>query len=64
MSEEKVKIDQDECIGCEACVEICPKVFGFDEEEGKAYVIDGANSDEECVDEAVASCPAGCIRKE
>ena len=38
----EVKIDQDECIGCEACVEICPAVFGFDEDEGKAHVIDGA----------------------
>jgi len=60
----EVKIDQDECIGCEACVEICPTVFGFDEDEGKAHVIDGANPDEDCVDEAVASCPAACISKE
>ena len=29
---EKVKIDQDECIGCEACVELCPSVFSFDDD--------------------------------
>jgi ferredoxin len=33
---EKVIIDQDECIGCEACVEICPAVFSFDDGVGKA----------------------------
>lgn len=59
-----VKIDEDECIGCEACVEICPAVFSFDEDEGKARVIEGADGDEECVDEAIASCPAACITKE
>ncbi len=61
---EKIVIDQDECIGCEACVELCPSVFVFDDDEGKAFVIDGAETDEECVDEAIASCPAGCIVKE
>lgn len=61
---EKVTIDQDECIGCEACVELCPSVFTFDEDEEKAYVIDGADSEAECVEEAIASCPAECITKE
>lgn len=61
---EKVKIDQDECIGCEACVEICPSVFSFDEEEGKAYVIEDVDANEDCVEEAIASCPAECISKE
>ncbi len=60
----KVIIDQDECIGCEACVEICPSVFTFDDDEGKAFVVDGADANEECVDEAIASCPAECIVKE
>lgn len=61
---EKVIIDQDECIGCEACVELCPSVFRFDEDEGVAKVIEGADAGSDCVDEAIASCPAGCIRKE
>jgi len=33
-----VIIETEECIGCESCVELCPDVFGFDEEEGKAEV--------------------------
>lgn len=61
---EKVIIDQDECIGCEACTEICPKVFTFDEVLGKAVVKDDADPSADCVDEAIASCPAGCISKE
>jgi len=59
-----VVIDQDECIGCQACVELCPAVFAFDDDENKAMVIDGADGDEECVDEAIASCPVSCISKE
>ena len=56
-----VAIDHDECIGCEACVEICPDVFAFDEDETKAYVQDDADSSLDCIEEAIASCPAGCI---
>ncbi|MCG6930140.1 MAG: ferredoxin [Desulfofustis sp.] len=60
---DKVIIDQDECLGCEACVELCPEVFAFNDDEGKAEVIEGADADAECVDEAIASCPAECISK-
>lgn len=59
-----VKIDHDECIGCEACVETCPEVFEFNEDEAKAYVIKGADPDLPCVDDAIASCPVACIEKE
>ena len=57
----RVELDQDECLGCEACVEVCPDVFGFDEDTEKAYVIEGAESGGDCVEEAIASCPAECI---
>ena len=56
-----VELDQDECLGCEACVEVCPDVFGFDEDAEKAYVIEGAEAGSDCVEEAIASCPAECI---
>lgn len=61
---EKVIIDEDECIGCETCVELCPAVFRFDDELTKAVVIDGADPDADGVEDAIASCPAACIRKE
>jgi len=56
----EIVIDQEECLGCEACVETCPEVFALDDDE-IAYVIDGANPDSDCVEEAIASCPAECI---
>lgn len=60
----EVIIDTEECIGCEACVEICPEVFAFDSDEEKASVIEGADGDAACVEEAIASCPSECITKE
>ncbi|MGL1931106.1 MAG: ferredoxin [Desulfotalea sp.] len=61
---EKIVIDEDECIGCEACVEICDTVFTFDDDTEKATVIEHADANEDCVDEAIASCPGECISKE
>ena len=60
----KIVLDQEECIGCETCVEFCPSAFIFDDDERKASVIEGADAEEDCVDEAIASCPADCISKE
>ncbi len=60
----KVHIDEDDCIGCESCVEICPDVFRFNDDTDKAEVIDENSGDKECVEEAVASCPGECIHVE
>ncbi len=56
-----VVIDIDECIGCQSCVEICPEVFGFNDDEEKAYVVNPDGGDEDCAEEAAAACPADCI---
>lgn len=56
-----VYIDTPECVGCESCVELCPEVFEFDEENEKAVVILPEGGDEECIDEAIVTCPAECI---
>ncbi|MEJ5366232.1 MAG: ferredoxin [Desulfosoma sp.] len=60
----KVYIKTEECIGCESCVELCPEVFGFDEEAEKAHVILAEGGDEDCTEEAIATCPAECIHWE
>ena len=57
----QVSLDIDECIGCQNCVELCPEVFAFDEEEEKAYVLDPDGGDLECAEEAADACPASCI---
>ena len=59
----QIVIDEEECLGCESCVEICPDVFEMNDDE-IAVVKDGADGDAECVDEAIASCPGECITKE
>ena len=56
-----VIIDTEECIGCESCVELCPDVFSFDEDDEKAFVILPEGGDEECIDEAIETCPVECI---
>lgn len=60
----KVIIDEAECVGCESCVEICPEVFGFDENAEKANVINAEGGPEEEIQEAIDSCPVDCISLE
>ena len=54
-----VKVDQDKCIGCGACVAICPEVFELGE-DGKSHV---KNPEGKCDDlqSAVDSCPVDAI---
>ncbi|MFC1697596.1 ferredoxin [Nanoarchaeota archaeon] len=57
-----IKIIQDhkECIGCGACVAICPDNWEMDE-EGKAKPIKAELDDIGCNQEAADSCPVKCI---
>jgi len=59
-----VEINEDECVGCETCVELCPDIFGFNEDDEKAYVKLAEGGDEDCIEEAMGSCPAECISYE
>jgi ferredoxin len=62
----KIKIDQETCISCGACVNICPEVFEFNE-NGKATV--NQKSEEAIeqygkqIEEAIESCPVNAIKK-
>ncbi len=63
----KIKINQEECIGCGSCQAICPEVFELDE-QGKA-IVKGSQSDqgetnEECAKEGVDICPVEAIQIE
>ena len=60
----QVVIDEDGCLGCNACVELCPDIFAFNDNSEKAYVIKPEGGDQGCIDEAMASCPGNCISQE
>jgi ferredoxin len=59
----QLTIDEEKCLACEACVELCPEVFALDN-LGKAYVRAEEGGSEKCIEEAVAACPAVCIAYE
>ena len=56
-----IKIDQETCIGCGACVSLCPGTFKLNE-EGKSEVI--SEEDTACAKNAAQSCPVQAITVE
>ncbi|MGC8720468.1 MAG: ferredoxin [Thermodesulforhabdaceae bacterium] len=57
----RVYLDEECCVGCGTCAELCPDVFELDEEAEKARLLKVEDVDENCVEEAIASCPEECI---
>ncbi len=57
----KVYIDEDECIGCGSCEEICPEVFKLDPSTEKAEIIKPEDGPEDLIQEAIDTCPVSCI---
>ncbi|HHH80965.1 MAG TPA: ferredoxin [candidate division Zixibacteria bacterium] len=59
----KIRIDEETCIACGICSQMCPEAFEAREEDGIAVVI--ASEEEldniECVQEAIDNCPTGAI---
>jgi len=55
----KILIDRDKCIGCGACVVICP--CSFDLEDGKAFPIKPEVEKLTCEKEAEMICPVDAI---
>ncbi|ABM29688.1 ferredoxin [Nitratidesulfovibrio vulgaris] len=56
----RLYIDQQECMACESCVELCPEAFRMSSEGEYAEVID-PYSKAECVEDAISTCPVECI---
>ncbi len=52
------KVDQDLCVGCGLCAQICADAFEMNA-EGKAEAIEGATAD--CIQDAVDQCPVSAI---
>ena len=53
-----VKVDKNKCIGCGACISVCPE--GFELKDGKSIV---KNTGASCIDKAIESCPVQAISK-
>lgn len=58
----KIYIREEDCIGCEGCVEICPEVFQLDMEREIARVINNSGKALDLIEEAIEMCPGQCIR--
>jgi ferredoxin len=59
-----VIVEEDICIGCETCSELCPEVFRMAELKGKAEVILPEGGPVNCIEEAMEACPVSCIHWE
>jgi len=59
----EVRIDEELCTGCGLCEETCPDIFKMDEDKDIAILVktDYDEYDEECIQEAVESCPSEAI---
>jgi ferredoxin len=60
----QVVVDQDLCIACGDCIEICPEVFVWND-EGLSEAVNNPvpeEHEEEC-HEAVESCPTEAIKE-
>ena len=59
---EKIKVNEEQCIGCGACVAIDPEHFDFND-NGLSSVISNENLDSANLTSAMESCPTGAIKK-
>jgi len=53
-------VDQNLCVGCGACISLCPNVFKLNE-NGKAEVKSRDEAEADCVKQADSSCPVQAI---
>ncbi len=60
----KIKIDQEECIGCGSCQVICPDFFELNEENKAEVKKTDPGINDDCVEEAVDICPVDVIKVE
>ena len=58
--EREIILDIGPCNACTGCVELCPEIFGWDENAGRPYLKRSTASPEE-VQDIVATCPGDCI---
>ena len=55
-----VVVDQNKCIGCGLCVQLCPKVFEM-QDNGKSKAVHPTGDEEATIQSAIDSCPVTAI---
>ncbi|MBE3587256.1 MAG: ferredoxin [Thermoanaerobacteraceae bacterium] len=61
----RVEVDQDLCISCGTCVDTCPEVFGWNDDEKAHSLVDEVPAElEDQAREAVDSCPTNAISEQ
>ncbi len=57
----RVVLDEECCVGCGSCAELCPEVFQMAEDGEKAHVVSPEEVERDSVQDAIAACPGECI---
>ena len=61
----RLKVDQELCISCGACIDACPEVFDWNEDEKAHSIVEEVPAEvEEQAGEALESCPTDAISEE
>ncbi|AEB08213.1 ferredoxin [Desulfobacca acetoxidans] len=60
----RVAIDEDACIFCGTCADICPEVFALNVAKQKSEVLKPEDGPVDLIQEAIDSCPAQAIHWE
>jgi len=57
----KPKVDKNLCIGCGACVSICPKVFKLNKDNKSEVLKADYEANKDCIKQAIDNCPVCAI---
>jgi len=58
----KLVVDKDICIGCGMCIDICPEVFQYDDQDKSEVIKEEVESElEDSAGEACEACPVDAI---
>lgn len=58
----RVRVDEEKCIGCGLCYDICPNVFKMNDEDIAQVIVDDVPAREDVsAQEAADLCPAEAI---
>ena len=57
----KAQVDQETCIGCELCIDICPKVFKMNDDKAIVHVDSVPVEAEAQCQKAADECPVSAI---